>query len=496
MKQACFYIDISLHKIKQCGTLHEHYKNMQLSPASPVKKWRYIISFLLATLLSSSIFAVDNLYVSGITTPSAANGEYIYDDVLNGKPYWKHISGTTTYYIYSLSDGSWNIDAQKGNTLSFLFTNPTSATSPAGITQWFDGTSSSSPAPEVTGITISSASPEIAIYGNSVEITDGNTATSFGNYTNFGSVNVSSGTVTRTFTIKNAGLSALSITGATITTGDFTITQPLTNSIGASGETTFTVTFNPSATGNRTATVTVTNNDADEGTYDFSISGYGYNPTDLVVSGITTPTAANGVYTHQGVLNGQYEYWKHSSGSYYIYRSIDNLQTVWFIDTDTDPTSYLYKQYYATDPVSPKSVGTWVNSASSTFTINITDYVAAPEIGISGNSVDIVNNDNTPDTKDYTHFGSAYISSGTPTSTTRTFTITNTGGTALNLTGASPYVSISGANASDFAVTTIPSSSLASGGSTTFQITFTPSAEGSRTASVTIGNNDSDEGTF
>ena len=77
-----------------------------------------------------------------------------------------------------------------------------------------------------------------------------------------------------------------------------------------------------------------------------------------------------------------------------------------------------------------------------------------------------------------------------------TFTILNSGSAELNLTG-SPIVSISGSHASDFSVTTQPTSPVAaSGGSTTFTIEFAPSAIGLRAATVSIANDDADENPY
>jgi len=66
----------------------------------------------------------------------------------------------------------------------------------------------------------------------------------------------------------------------------------------------------------------------------------------------------------------------------------------------------------------------------------------------------------------------------------------------LNLTD-SPKVQISGTHAGDFTVTSQPSSPIAgSGGTTTFEITFDPSALGLREADVSIVNDDPDENPY
>lgn len=126
--------------------------------------------------------------------------------------------------------------------------------------------------------------------------------------------------------------------------------------------------------------------------------------------------------------------------------------------------------------------------------VNFTAASPAPEINITGNGNSIADGDTTPSLADYTDFGYADIASGTKENT---FIIENTGGSnTLNLIGVSPYVTIGGTNAADFTVTTIPSSSIASGSNTTFAITFNPSGAGLRTATVTILNDDSDENPY
>lgn len=78
----------------------------------------------------------------------------------------------------------------------------------------------------------------------------------------------------------------------------------------------------------------------------------------------------------------------------------------------------------------------------------------------------------------------------------RTFTIENTGAATLNLTGSSPYITIDGTHAADFSVTSIPSNTISASGSTTFQITFNPSAIGTRSATISIVNDDADENPY
>ncbi len=118
----------------------------------------------------------------------------------------------------------------------------------------------------------------------------------------------------------------------------------------------------------------------------------------------------------------------------------------------------------------------------------------AQEIEITSNGNIINDGDTSPSTVNNTNYGNVNFPGG---SATNTFIIENLGGSnTLNLTGSSPYVTISGANAGDFTVTTIPSPTIAAGSSTSFAIKFSPSALGLRTATVTIANNDSDENPY
>lgn len=123
------------------------------------------------------------------------------------------------------------------------------------------------------------------------------------------------------------------------------------------------------------------------------------------------------------------------------------------------------------------------------FEIDGSASTPSPEINIQGNSTDIANGDTSPDASDDTDFGNVAVASG---SVAHTFTIENTGTANLNLTDPNPYVTITGHTA-DFTLTTVPSTPISAGGSTTFQITFDPTTTGLREATVSIANNDSDE---
>src|SRR5205085_6255814 len=108
---------------------------------------------------------------------------------------------------------------------------------------------------------------EIDVSGNSQLIADGDAAPSGLDSTDFGPAAATTGSVIRTFTIRNTGNAALNLTGnprVEITgpsAGDFTVLEQPAASLAFGGDTTtFRIVFAPQATGLRTATVSIVNN--------------------------------------------------------------------------------------------------------------------------------------------------------------------------------------------------------------------------------------------
>ena len=104
-----------------------------------------------------------------------------------------------------------------------------------------------------------------------------------------------------------------------------------------------------------------------------------------------------------------------------------------------------------------------------------------PEINVQGSSTNIVIGDATPSSLDDTDFGTGAMLS-------KTFTIQNLGTGTLNL--GSNSVSISGTNASDFTVSSQPSTTVSGSGSTTFTVTFSSEITSTRSAQINIQSND------
>ena len=132
--------------------------------------------------------------------------------------------------------------------------------------------------PTRTAVIATVAEPEIAITGNSVLISDGDLTPTTADWTTFGSMEISTGTITKTFTILNTGNAPLLI--GTISIGgpnasDFSINTFPSLVIASGSSSTFSVNFNPNIIGLKNATLSISNNDANENPYDFAIQGTG-----------------------------------------------------------------------------------------------------------------------------------------------------------------------------------------------------------------------------
>ncbi|MBI1191748.1 MAG: choice-of-anchor D domain-containing protein [Bacteroidetes bacterium] len=368
--------------------------------------------------------------------------------------------------------------------------------------------------------------PEMDVTGNSVSIVDGDATPALADHTDFGSTAVASGTVVRTFTIQNTGTGSLGLTGTSpyvaisgTHAADFSVTAIPSNAIAASSSTTFQITFDPSAAGTRSAALSIANDDADENPYNFSIQGTGNAPemnvvgnSVSIVDGDATPSATDHTDFGSALV---------ASGTVVRTFTVQNTGTAALNLTGASPHVVVGGTHAADFSVTAIPSNSIATSGSTTFQItfapsaigtrsatltianddldenpynfSIQGNGTAPEMNMLGNSVSIIDGDATPSTSDHTDFGSASVPSGT---VVRTFTIQNTGTAALNLTGGSPYVVIGGTHAADFSVTAIPSSSIAASGNTTFQVTFDPSAAGTRSATLSIANDDADENPY
>jgi len=117
------------------------------------------------------------------------------------------------------------------------------------------------------------------------------------------------------------------------------------------------------------------------------------------------------------------------------------------------------------------------------FTFRVTVAAQAPEINVKQGTTDIPNS---------TLFDFGNVQTGA--SATKTFTIENLGLLALNLTGEPQRVSLSGDT--QFTLELDAATPVASLGSTSFEIKYTPTAAETNIATVSIASDDSDENPY
>ena len=118
---------------------------------------------------------------------------------------------------------------------------------------------------------VTASAPEINVKQNVTSLVSGS-----GSHTASSIVSGNSGSAI-TFTIENLGSANLTYSSITSSnTTDFTLDLTSASSpVLASGNTTFTVTFNPTTAGAKSTTITINNNDTNEGTYTFTVTGTG-----------------------------------------------------------------------------------------------------------------------------------------------------------------------------------------------------------------------------
>lgn len=140
-------------------------------------------------------------------------------------------------------------------------------------------------------------------------------------------------------------------------------------------------------------------------------------------------------------------------------------------------TVYLWFEFQ-----SDSSVTAGIGAAVDDF--SLTGITGTPEMDVdrSGNPI----NDGGTDTVGLQIVGTPF---------TRQYTIQNSGGATLNLTGT-PLVSISGQTNCSASVNTQPSSSISASSSSTLIIAATPSSAGSFSFNISISNNDSNENPY
>ena len=374
----------------------------------------------------------------------------------------------------------------------------------------------------LTAESVGPPNPEINVTGNGINIVgDGSNTPNVIDGTDFGQIDINTSSAEQIFVIENNGTSPLSVNPSFTTNPAFQITTPAASSVPAGGTTNIGITFNaPGSAGVVNAILFINNGDADENPYQINLTAEAVVPTapeinvtgngiSIVGDGSNVPNTADG--TDFGQVNASTS----SAEQIFVIENTGTAPLTVNPSVTTNPAFAITTA--AVSPVAPggtTNIGITFNAPATPGVVNATLFITngdadenpyqinltaesidvpGPEMDVFGNGVEIADGDTTPSAADDTDFGQQNVTSG---SVTNTFTIQNNGTLDLNLTDPSPYVTITGANAGDFTLTLVPSTPVAASGSTTFSISFDPSALGIRTATVSIANDDSDENPY
>ncbi len=292
----------------------------------------------------------------------------------------------------------------------------------------------------------------------------------------WGSPSLSFGNVTAgtskmlTVSATNTGTTAITISGATVSTKNFSLSAPsLPVTIGAGQNATASIVFTPNAAGSFVATLSVTN-DASTQPPALSLTGTGVadgqlvpNPTNESFGNITVGSqhSQSVTLTNNGASNVTI-----SSASV----SGPGFQ---FSGLTTPLTLNASKSTTFTITFAPQATGTAIGS------VTITSDASNPTLSIplSGTGVAVAGALGSNPTS--LGFGSVHVGS----TQTLPETVTNTGGSSVTIS----QVAASGAG---FGVSGISTPvTLAAGQSATFSGTFTPQSPGSVSGNITISSN-------
>jgi len=297
----------------------------------------------------------------------------------------------------------------------------------------------------------------------------------------FGSQLVGTSSPAQTVTLTNNGNSALGINSLVVTganPGDFPERSTCGSSVAAGASCSISVTFAPAAAGNRSATLVVTDNSGNVAgsTQNVGLTGSG-TASSVSLSATALTFASLAVATTSAAQAVALTNTGNASLSIPSI-TVTGTNTSDFSQTNTCGNSVAANSSCTISVTfTPAATGARTaavsisdNAAGSPQTVSLSGTGTAPAVSLSPTSLS---------------FGSQAVATG---STAQTVTLTNSGNATLSITSLVP----TGANASDFAETADTcGSSVAAGGNCTIEVTFTPSASGQRTATLSITDNTS-----
>ncbi|WP_411845606.1 choice-of-anchor D domain-containing protein [Roseibacillus persicicus] len=333
-------------------------------------------------------------------------------------------------------------------------------------------------------------------------IPNGDTTPSIPDGTDFGPKGVSDGGVTRTFEIENTGSAQLVIDSIVELSPHFSVSN-VPSTVGVNQTKTFTVTFNPTSSGNKSTTINITTNAEGEESYSFKVTGEGTAPELLVEGGPTggRGTIANGSTDPvSGAHNnfGEIEAGTSRTRTFQITNIGNEQATITAIAEDGNAWSLTggslvslpaggthdFTVTLAPTSAGPKAATVTIlsNDPAGPYTFEVTGTATGEsDIDVFGSIVGVPTSGLVPDgstggsTGNGTSFGDQGVADG---GISHSFEIFNKGNAKLTISSIqelSPHFSISGAP-----------SSVGVGQTATFTITFNPTSQGTKETEVTI----------
>jgi PKD repeat protein/type 1 glutamine amidotransferase len=319
----------------------------------------------------------------------------------------------------------------------------------------------------------------------------------------FGPQEVNTSSAAQAVTVRNTATAAVGISSV-VTGGDFTQTNTCGSTLAAGATCTVNVTFRPTASGARSGSLTVT--PATGIALTVALSGTGVTLSGNLAAGrpITATSTNQGYVAGNAVDGNASSYWESANNAFpqsltvdlgtsvTVNRAVLKLPTAWATRTQTlsvsgstDGTSYatvLGSASYVFNPATGNTVTLnlpagarrflrvtisgntgWPAGQLSEFEVYAGGSTSAPALTVSPGTLS---------------FDSRTVGSPSPASVV---TVTNTGTAAATLVG----VTATG----DFAQTGNCGSTLATGASCTVNVTFTPTATGARTGTLSVTSN-------
>ncbi|HEX4705707.1 MAG TPA: choice-of-anchor D domain-containing protein, partial [Pseudonocardiaceae bacterium] len=320
----------------------------------------------------------------------------------------------------------------------------------------------------------------------------------------FASTVVGNTAAAQTVTVTNSGTASASVSTVT-TSGDFSQANNC-GMIAVGGTCTVTVSFKPTAGGARTGNLTITSN-ANNSPTTVALSGAGIDSTTNIAAGRTaTASSTNGSFVAANMTDADPStYWESANGSFPQWAQVDLGQnfsigkvilklppsTAWGARTQTlsvlgstDGTNFstiVGSAGYTFDPNANNNTVTITFNATTAWwvRVNITANTGWPAGQISDFEVFPSGGGSTSPTLSANPTSLTFGSQAVNTSSgTQSVTVSNTGTAAASVTG----VTTSG----DFSQTNNCGTSIAAGASCAANVTFRPTASGTRTGTLSV----------